>query len=207
LPIAAFSDSPRRSATLKNNKNKEMIMIPVKRFVAVGVAVATIATYSLLQPCTAKAGDEGTVLGDLAVSQIAGTPARADETTVITFSIENAGSDRVLITGLHVPGEEPGRIMGFLGQGHSGEIGSLPVRPGATETLDGRKLWIEVGPLTRDLEPDTTINARLVLGTYETPLLLHIGPIATGSTHKASNVGVAKTADHSTTESHIRAGC
>jgi hypothetical protein len=106
-----------------------------------------------------------------------------------------------------VPGEEPGRIMGFLGQGHSGEIGSLPVRPGATESLDGRKLWIEVGPLTRDLEPETTVNTRLVLGTYGTPLLLHIGPIATGSTSKASNVGVGKTADHSTTESHIRAGC
>ena len=207
MPIAAFSDTPRRSVTLKNNKNKEMIMIPVKRLVAVGVAVATIATYSLLQPCTAKAGDEGTVLGDLAVSEIAATPARAGETTVITFSVENAGSDRVLITGLQMPGEEPGRIVGSLGQGHSGEIGSLPVRPGATETLDGRKVWIEVGPLTRDLEPDTTINARLVLGTYETPLPLHIGPIATGSTNKASNIGVAKTADQATTEPHTRAGC
>jgi len=182
-------------------------MLPLKRFVAVGVAIATTAAYSLLQTCTAKAGDEGTVLGDLAVSQIAATPARAGETTVITFSVENAGSDRVLITGLRVPGEEPGRIVGFLGQGHSGEIGTLPVRPGATETLDGRKIWIEVGPLTRDLEPETTINARLVLGTYETPLPLHIGPIATGSTNKAGNVGAAKTADQSTTESHPRAGC
>ena len=182
-------------------------MNSIKRFVAVGVAVATIATYSLLQPCTANAGDEGAVLGDLAVSQIAATPARAGETTVITFSVENAGSDRVLITGLRLPGEKPGRIMGLLGKGHSGEIGSLPVRPSATETLDGRKIWIEVGPLSRDLEPGTTINARLVLDTYETPLALHIEPIATGSINKANNAGVVKTVDQASTDSHAQAGC
>lgn len=182
-------------------------MLPIKRLVAAGVAAVTIAAYSILQPCPAQADDEGTMFGDLAVSQITATPARAGETTVITFSVENAGSAYVHITGLRMPGGEPARIMGSFGDGHSGEIGTLPIKPGTAETLDGRKIWIEVGPLTRDLEPDTTVNAHLVLGTYEGSLPLHIGPVATGSTNKAGHVDAAKTAAQSTTEPHNRAGC
>ncbi|QRM34649.1 hypothetical protein [Microvirga sp. VF16] len=180
-------------------------MLPMKRLVAVGVAVATIAAYAILQPCPANAEDESAVLGDLAISQIAATPARAGETTVITFAVENAGTDRVLITGLQMPGEQPARIMGSFGQGHSGEIGTLPVRPGATERLDGRRIWIEVGPLARDLEPDSAIPADLVLGPYESPLTLHVGPVATGSTRNTN--ADARIANQSSPTTHPGAGC
>jgi hypothetical protein len=179
-------------------------MSSIKRFVAVGATAATLAAYSVLQPCSAKADDEGGVLADIAISQVAATAARAGETTVVTFSVENLGSERILITGLRMPSGEPARIMGSFGPGHSGEIGTLPVRAGATERLDTGKIWIEAGPLTRDLEPDSTIPARLVFGTYESPLTLHIGPVATGST-KGTNT--AKITNQTSTATYRHAGC
>jgi len=177
----------------------------MNRLAAVGVAVATIATYVALQSCSARA-DDGTVFGDVAVTHVVATPARAGETAIVTFSVENSGDDRVLITGLRLPSGEPSRIMGSFGQGHSGEIGTLPVRAGATESLDGRKVWIEVGPLARDLEPDSTVPARLVLGSYESPLTLHVGPVATGSTGSTS-AATTKIAEQSPAQPHNRSGC
>jgi hypothetical protein len=180
-------------------------MLFVKRFAAIGAIAATFAAYSVLQPCSAKADDEGGVFGDVTVSEVAATPARAGETTIVTFSVENSGDERVLITGLRLPGEEPSRIMGSFGEGLSGEIGTLPVGAGAMESLDGRKVWIEVGPLARDLEPDTTVPARLVLGSYESPLVLHVGPVATGSTK--ATAPTAEIAKHAPEETRNAAGC
>lgn len=181
-------------------------MSSIKRLAAVGVTAATIASYAVLQPCPARADDEGAIFGDVTVTQVATTPARAGETAVVTFSIENSGEDRVLITGVRLPDGEPSRIMGSFGQGQSGEIGALSVRPGATESLDGRKVWIEVGPLARDLEPDTTVPARLVLGAYDSPLTLHVGPVATGST-RSSGPDAARIADRSPAQPPNRTGC
>ena len=181
-------------------------MFSIKRFVAVGAITATLAAYSVLQPCSAKADDESGIFGDVTVSEVAATPARAGETTIVTFSVENSGNERVLITGLRLAGGEPSRIMGSFGQGHSGEVGTLPVRPGATESLDGTKVWIEVGPLARDLEPDMIVDARLVLGTVETPLKLHVGPVATGSTTRTAR-GTAKKANPPSADTHTGAGC
>lgn len=181
-------------------------MFSVKRFAAVGAIAAAFATYSVLQPCPAKADDEGGVFGDVTVSEVAATPARAGETTIVTFSVENAGNERVLISGMRLPDGDPSRIMGYFGQGQSGEIGTLPVRPGATESLDGRKVWIEVGPLARDLEPDTTVPVRLVLGSSESPLTLHVGPVATGSTG-STNIATTKIADQSPAQPRTHTGC
>jgi hypothetical protein len=180
-------------------------MLSVKRFAAIGAIAATFATYSVLQPCSAKADDEGGVFGDVTVSEVAATPARAGETTIVTFSLENSGDEHVLITGLRLPGEEPSRIMGSFGQGQSGEIGTLPVGAGAMESLDGRKVWIEVGPLARDLQPDTTVAARLVLGSYDSPLVLHVGPVATGSTKATDPAAVI--AKQAPEETRNAAGC
>ncbi|MFC4171577.1 hypothetical protein ACFOYU_05840 [Microvirga sp. GCM10011540] len=181
-------------------------MFSVKRFAAAGAIAATFAIYSVLQPCPAKADDEGGVFGDLTVSEVAATPARAGETTIVTFSVENAGDERVLITGLRLPGEEPSRVMGSFGPGQSGEIGTLPVGAGATASLDGRKVWVEVGPLARDLEPETTVPARLVLGSFESPLTLHVGLVATGSIGSRDPVA-ARTADQASAQPRTRTGC
>ncbi len=181
-------------------------MFSMPRLAAVGAFAASLAAYVILQPCSARADDEVAVFGDVTVTQVAATPARAGETAIVTFSVENSGEDRVLITGLRLPDGEPSRIMGSFGQGHAGEIGTLPVRSGATESLDGRKVWIEVGPLARDLEPDTTVPARLVLGSYESPLTLHVGPVATGSTRSAGP-DAAKIAHGSPAQPRNRIGC
>ncbi len=181
-------------------------MFSLTRFVAVGMSAATMAAYSVLQPCPAKADDQGAVSGDVTITQVAATRARAGETSVVTLTVENSGSDRVLVTGVRLPGGEPSRIMGVLGQGHSGEIGALSVRPGATEHLDGGTIWIEVGPLTHDLKPDGTVAASLVLGSYESPLALHVGPVVTGST-KATDPRAAKIANQSPEKTDHGTGC
>jgi hypothetical protein len=181
-------------------------MFSVKRFAALGAIAATFAAYSALQPCPAKADDEGGVFGEVSVSEVAATPARAGETTIVTFSVANSGDERVLIKGLRLPGEEPSRVMGSFGQGQSGEIGTLPVGAGAMVSLDGRKVWIEVGPLARDLESDTTVPARLVLGSFESPLMLHVGPVATGPTGSTGPAS-AKIAEQAPAQPRNRTGC
>ena len=182
-------------------------MLTLRTFI-VGVAVATaVTTFSLFLTCSAIADDERAVFGPVTLCNVAATPARAGETTIITFSIENAGSDGILITGLGLPDGEPARIIGSFGQYHSGNIGSLPVAPGATERLDGRMIWIEVGPLSRDLKPNSTIDARLVFDTFEIPMSLHVGPAATGSTTKANTRSMAKAAEAPAGASESHVGC
>ncbi|MCG7392945.1 hypothetical protein MHY87_08520 [Microvirga sp. ACRRW] len=177
------------------------------RNLIVGVAAtAAVSVFSFFLPCSAIADDEGAVFGEVTVSNIAATPARVGETTIITFSIENTGSDGILITGLQLPGGEPSKVMGAFGQGQRGEIGTLPVQAGATEHLDGTKVWIEVGPLAQDLHPDTTAPALLVLGSYESPLTLHVGPVATGSI-RSTGLGPTKIADHAPAPHGSRSRC
>ncbi len=139
------------------------------------VVVAVIAGAALtLSPCSTRADDELAVLGGLRVTKVSATPARAGGTTVITFIAENVGTDPIHITGVRLANEAPSRVMGSFGGGISGDISPLRVAPGDAEHLDGEKVWIEVGPLARDLEPNSTEQARLILESFNAPFTLHV---------------------------------
>jgi hypothetical protein len=97
----------------------------------------------LLLPAPSKAHDESAVIGDVSVENVAATPARAGETSRITFCVENGGSQGVTVTGVRLPTGEPTRVIGFLGRpAHTGEIGGFRVGPGETGKFDGKKVWI-----------------------------------------------------------------
>lgn len=141
---------------------------------AFGVTALAAIGLTTFLPCPSRADDENATIGDVLIDGVAATPAKAGETTRITFSVENAGSDRVIITGVRWPSGEPARVMGFLGSSHGAVIGALPVGPGEVVRLDGRTAWIEVGPLKSDLVPGSVVQARLVLGRSEAPLPIHV---------------------------------
>lgn len=142
---------------------------------AAALALFAIAATVLLDPRPSRADDESAMIGDVSVENVAATPARAGETSRITFAVENAGLQTVTLTGLRLPSGEPARVMGFLGHaGHTGEIGSVRIGPGETSQLDGKNLWIEIGPLKDGLAPGSVVAARLLLGPYEAPVSIHV---------------------------------
>ena len=139
-------------------------------------ALALLAWAVALGPAPVLADDESATVGELQVEGVAATPAKAGETTRITFTIENNGTERAMITGLRLPSGEPSRVLGFLGTSHSAPIGAIAVGAGERYRLDGRTAWIDVGPLKSDLRPGAAVSAMLVIGRFETPISLHVTP-------------------------------
>lgn len=125
----------------------------------------------------ALSDDESATAGDIQIEGVAATPAKAGETTRITFTVENGGTERAAITGLRLPSGEPSRVLGFLGTSHSAPIGAIPIGPGERYRLDGRTAWIDVGPLKSDLKAGAVIDGKLVLGRFEAPISIHVTPL------------------------------
>ncbi|NNM73897.1 hypothetical protein [Enterovirga aerilata] len=132
---------------------------------------AALAAAVLAGPVLAD--DETAVAGEILVEGITATPARAGQTTRVTFSIENQGLSPVTVMGLRLSTGEPSRVMGFLGTSHSTAMQGVPVEPGETAQLSRRTFWIEVGPLKTDLPAGAVIPGTLLLGRFETPISVH----------------------------------
>jgi hypothetical protein len=155
----------------------------------VAVAIAALAAAALtLVPCSTRADDETAITGGLRIAEVSATPARAGEMAVLTFSVENVGTDPVRITGARLPHGEQSRVMGSFSSSVTGEIDAVRVDPGVTERLDEKTIWIEVGPLARDLAVDTVIPAKLLLGGYDAPISVHVGLPATSGIVRESLV-------------------
>ncbi len=151
--------------------------------------VVAFGTATALWPRSTLADDEEAAIGDVTIKDVAATPARAGETTKVTFSVENAGTDRILVTGVRLPTGGPSRVVGFMGTSHSGTIGVFSVEPGEAGYLDGKDAWVEVGPLKQDMVAGTVVPGRLQLGRFEAPFSVHViphEPAATGSAPPAT---------------------
>ena len=144
------------------------------------IAIAAIGAGALaLTPCATLADNEAAILGELRIAEMNATPARAGEATILTFVVENLGIEPVRITGVRLPDGAPSRMMVSFSSAFSDEIDAVRVDPDETERLDGKTAWIEIGPLAQDLEVDTIVQGRLLLGGYEAPVAVHVGPSAT----------------------------
>lgn len=137
-------------------------------------AVALVASSALIFTCPSRADDEAAVIGDVVIEDAEATPAKAGETTKVTFSIENTGGDTIRVTGLRLTVSAPSKVIGFLGTSHSARIDGFPVEAGEVNRLDGKTAWIEVGPLASDLDPGSVVTGKLVLGDFEAPLKIHV---------------------------------
>jgi hypothetical protein len=154
-------------------KKRTVMTLMNKLFAAVGtVALAAVTVASL--SCPSHAHDESAVVGDVIVENIAATPARVGEMTRVTFSVANSGADRVTVIGVRLSTGELSSVIGSYGGSHSGPVGGLPIAPGEMTNLDGTSAWIEVGPLKQNLAPGSIVPARVVFGTYEAPITLHV---------------------------------
>lgn len=140
-----------------------------------GISLTAMSVAAaILTGCPARADDESAAAGEIVVEDVAATPARAGETTRITFTIRNDGGERVLVTGVDAATGEASRVVGFLGTSHAAAVGSLPVGPGEEVRLGGKTAWIELGPLASDLKPGSRFPARLLFGRGSLPLSLHV---------------------------------
>ena len=143
---------------------------------AATLCVVTLIAWSALLPCPSRADDETAVIGDVLIEEASATPAKAGETTRISLTIENTGTETVRITGLRLAVPGPSKVIGFLGTSHSARIDGFPVEPDEVSRLDSRTAWIEVGPLSSDLVPGSVVTGRLMLGDFEAPLRIHVSP-------------------------------
>jgi hypothetical protein len=139
-----------------------------------GIIALAAVTLTILLPCRSMANDESAAIGDVLVQGVAARPAKGGETVRITFSVENTGIDRVIVTGVNWPTGEFGRVMGLLGTTRSAAIDGFPIAPGETALFDGKTTWIEVGPLKADLTPESIVQARLVFASFEAALPVHV---------------------------------
>lgn len=140
-----------------------------------GISLPAMAlAAAILAGCPVLADDESAAAGEVALDDIAATPARAGETTRRTFTIRNDGAERVLVTGAQFTAGDPSRVVGFLGGSHSASIGILAVALGEELRLGSRSAWVEVGPLTADLPAGGHVPARLLLGQGVVPLTVHV---------------------------------
>lgn len=150
------------------------------------VLLAALASAVIARPGAARADDAHDLIGSIAVEGIAATPARAGEFTRITFTLDNLGPEAVTVTGLRLPGGEPSRVLGSLGGGRSTVLSGLRVESGDRQSADGGALWIEVGPLARDLVAGSVLEARIVLGRYDAPFPVHVTPARPGTAHQGA---------------------
>ena len=140
-----------------------------------GISLTAISVAAaILTGCPARADDESAAAGEIVVEEVAATPARAGETSRVTFTIRNDGSERVLVTGLDAAPGEASRVVGFLGSSHAVAVGSLPVGPGEEVRLGERTAWVELGPLASDLTPGSRFPAQLLFGRGSLPLSVHV---------------------------------
>ena len=137
------------------------------------IAILALATGIFLT-CPTWADHESASIGKLNLQSIEAKPAQAGDKTTITFVIENDGGATVSLLGAAIGGAEPYRLVGFLGASHSGELGSLPIKPDETMRLTDHTAWIEVGPLRQDLVVGSSVPARLRFVGFEAPVTLHV---------------------------------
>ena len=154
------------------------------------LALVAVSATAIL-PGAATADDESAVAGDVQVEAVAATAAGVGQTTRITFSIENQGSDPVRVTGLRLRPGEPSRVVGFLGTSHSTTLSDVPVAPGEAVQLGPKTFWIEVGPLKSDLPAGTVLPATLLLGRFEAPISVHAVPRAEREVPSTGSLGRA----------------
>jgi len=134
-------------------------------------ALAPLVMSWTLPEATTAAKDyqvtEDVVLTDLQVSL-----AKTGQQTLITFRLENRGTEPVTFRGLIVVNPARARIVGSLGGGATTTLASIPVSPDQVLSLDGKTLWIEVDELASDLVSGPTIAANVLLGTSAIPISL-----------------------------------
>jgi hypothetical protein len=192
LPVTGLQEGrPALSGVASGEPTKEQsVIMKLRPRLLAGIAGIALVGSSAFFACPSRADDETAAIGDLVVEDVSATPVQAGETTRITFSIENTGSENVTVTGLRLAVPGPSKVVGFLGTSHSGRIDGFPVGPGESTRLDGRTAWIEVGPRASDLVPGSVVTGRLVLGAFEAPLTIHVGFMSSATPVRHSTVSV-----------------
>lgn len=138
------------------------------------LAASAVAVAPILFLACGSAANEGTggAFGTMRISAVQAWPAGRGGLSRLVLSIENAGVDHVVVQGVELSAAAGSRIVGSLGRGRVGMLGPLTLAAGETIDFDGKKLWIEVGPLTSELAAGQTLEGRLLVGSVKAPIAI-----------------------------------
>ena len=141
---------------------------------AIALFMSVAVALSLATAGGARAEELPIINGGIEISRITARSAKAGALTIITFDIENFGSDSISIQSVKFPTNEPSRLVGLIGPIESVAVPNISVLPGERVSVDGRSLWIEIGPLVSDWQAGTHRSARFVLSKFEMPVEIHV---------------------------------
>jgi len=137
-----------------------MSSISTKKLLAVAAALTVAATFGLLGPAAADPAPSHH--GRITVENVWITPGRTGDQSMLRFRIINESEDPVHLLGVTTPIALDTRIIGRIGDHETATFESVSVRADTDLDLTSDHMWIELGPLTREVKSGETIPLELV---------------------------------------------
>lgn len=100
--------------------------------------------------------------GHMTVEDVWATPAGAGSRSILRLRIINEGHDHVHLLGVETPVAKEARIIGRIGNDETRTIDSIGVGGDSNLDMTTSHLWVELGPLTREVQAGESVPIELV---------------------------------------------
>ena len=100
--------------------------------------------------------------GDIVIEEVWATPSLRGGHSVLRLRLINDSQEHVHLLGIETPFATDAHIVGRIDDHQSTTFDSISVRANDDLDLTTSHLWIELGPLTRDISPGESIPVELV---------------------------------------------
>jgi len=100
--------------------------------------------------------------GQIIVEDVWATPGQVGDLATLRLRIVNEGRDPVHLLGVESPVALDSRIVGRIGDQETANFESVSVRADNDLDLTRDYMWIELGPLMREVKPGESIPLELV---------------------------------------------
>lgn len=135
-------------------------MPPKARPVLLSMIFAFSATFGIAG--TVRADQLPNYHGQMIVENVWVTPARKGERSTLHLRLTNDGYDHAHLLGVETPVASDTRIVGRIGDHKTATFDSVSVRADSDLDLTSDHMWIELGPLAREVKAGESIPLELV---------------------------------------------
>lgn len=112
--------------------------------------------------------------GDVVVENVWITPAKDAEQAILRLRILNETQSPMHLLGVTAPLAKSSQIVGRVSDHQTASLGSIGIRPDSALDLTTSHLWIELGPLSREIKQGELIPIELVFVRGRIPADAHV---------------------------------